>query len=566
MRPSAPTPQPGPLAFPGPPPRSTKRWWQREGMVTRLLAVSGAVVTLAGVVMLLVLAAQRGWFGPVPRVVGGAILAAGLVVCAHWVRARQGRAGRYGNAGPVAMAATGYAAAYLDVVAVTAIYGWVPATIGLVIAAAIAATGLVIARLWDSQLLAVITVLGAALMAPFVSHGTAWLLCAFLVVLAIAAWPAQVDRDWPVVTVSRVLPAGLALMVSPAVVDQRSQTYVVIALGVALLLATITSTTFTARRFPADVTGALVVPVSGLGAMATVVDQPTSVRSGALVAIAGVLMLALTATLRAPIGPVPRHLSVAFGGTGTLALLLAIGDALPSAWIGTGLLAVAATYLLVAGASRSPIMLWLAVPVTLIAILGAVHHVPPVLSPTLATRHDLGALVVDSLLLATMTAAGVWATRRVPGATAVRPVATTFAWVFGLSATVGALVGTGVLIGRQIGEAEGGFTAGHALATIAWMGAAAWLLIHGLKRAKDSELALRLGLVLAGLSVAKLFLFDLAALDGIWRVAAFIVTGLLLLATGTGYAKALERSRRAAQPPAPRPAAPREPIQPHARP
>ncbi len=59
----------------------------------------------------------------------------------------------------------------------------------------------------------------------------------------------------------------------------------------------------------------------------------------------------------------------------------------------------------------------------------------------------------------------------------------------------------------------------------------------------DADLTLRTGLLLAGISVAKLFLFDLAALNGLVRSVAFIVMGLLLLATGSRYAKAYERRR-----------------------
>ncbi len=81
------------------------------------------------------------------------------------------------------------------------------------------------------------------------------------------------------------------------------------------------------------------------------------------------------------------------------------------------------------------------------------------------------------------------------------------------------------------------------MATVTWMLAAAWLLLRGLERSRDADLTLRTGLLLAGISVAKLFLFDLAALNGLVRSVAFIVMGLLLLATGSRYAKAYERSR-----------------------
>jgi uncharacterized membrane protein len=40
-------------------------------------------------------------------------------------------------------------------------------------------------------------------------------------------------------------------------------------------------------------------------------------------------------------------------------------------------------------------------------------------------------------------------------------------------------------------------------------------------------------------AVAKLFIFDLGTLDGIFRVAVFIVVGLVLLGMGAGYARLL---------------------------
>jgi uncharacterized membrane protein len=44
-------------------------------------------------------------------------------------------------------------------------------------------------------------------------------------------------------------------------------------------------------------------------------------------------------------------------------------------------------------------------------------------------------------------------------------------------------------------------------------------------------------MVLVAAAVAKLVLFDLVALDGIARVAAFLGAGLVLLAAGTRYAR-----------------------------
>ena len=72
---------PAPPATLGPwqTPTPSVPWYRREGAVTRVLAIAGAVITMAGVAMFLVLAAQRGWFGPEARVAAGAVLAVILI-------------------------------------------------------------------------------------------------------------------------------------------------------------------------------------------------------------------------------------------------------------------------------------------------------------------------------------------------------------------------------------------------------------------------------------------------------------------------------------------------------
>ena len=146
------TPQPAPSV--APPPRLTQppsaprppRPPRDASWIGKVLAVAGVAVTLIGVVLLLVLAAQAGILRPEIRVGAGAVLAGALVGVAVRLYARPG-----GRVGAIALAATGVAAAYIDVIAVTTIYGWVSAPVGLVIAAVIGGGGLTLARRWDSQ-------------------------------------------------------------------------------------------------------------------------------------------------------------------------------------------------------------------------------------------------------------------------------------------------------------------------------------------------------------------------------------------------------------------------------
>ena len=131
--PPAPQP-PAPVPAPPKPPRS-------DGWIGKALAVAGVAVTLVGVALLLVLAAQAGILRPGFRVFAGAALAAGLVGVAWRLVDRPG-----GRVGAIALAATGIAAAYIDVIAVTTIYHWVSAPVGLTIAAVVAVAGLMLAR------------------------------------------------------------------------------------------------------------------------------------------------------------------------------------------------------------------------------------------------------------------------------------------------------------------------------------------------------------------------------------------------------------------------------------
>ena len=99
-------------------------------------------------------------------------------------------------------------------------------------------------------------------------------------------------------------------------------------------------------------------------------------------------------------------------------------------------------------------------------------------------------------------------------------------------------VTAGVLVGGE----GGGFFGGHMAATICWIAMAAALFIYAARLARtERSLPIGGGLALVAAAMAKLFLFDLGTLDGIFRVVVFIVVGLVLLGMGAGYARLLER-------------------------
>ncbi|WP_238526425.1 DUF2339 domain-containing protein [Gordonia neofelifaecis] len=90
------------------------------------------------------------------------------------------------------------------------------------------------------------------------------------------------------------------------------------------------------------------------------------------------------------------------------------------------------------------------------------------------------------------------------------------------------------------GGTDAGFRGGHLAATLIWFGCAAAALMRARTlRGQRRALVLGTGLSVIAAAIAKLFLFDLATLDGVFRVVAFIVAGLVLLSLGVAYAQRL---------------------------
>ncbi len=199
-----------------------------------MLAVAGVAVTLIGVVLLLVLAAQAGILRPEFRVAGGAVLAAALVAAAWWLYARPG-----GRVGAIALAATGIAAAYMDVIAATTIYHWVPAPVGLVIAAVIGGGGLTMARRWDSQHLGLLVLVPLIGLAPVVTDGITLLLVGFMLALSAASLPVQLGKDWIWMHAARTAASTFPLLVALVAVyfDDRRDLWLAGACGIAAVLA-----------------------------------------------------------------------------------------------------------------------------------------------------------------------------------------------------------------------------------------------------------------------------------------------------------------------------------------
>lgn len=533
---------PRPPATSGPvPPRIP--WWQREGVISRVLAVAGVGVTLIGVVMLLVLAAQAGVFGPVPRVLSGAVLAAVLVGAGIRVYHRAG-----GRVGGIALAATGFAGAYLDVIAVTAIYDWLHPVPGFAVALGVAAAGVGLAVQWRSQPLAVLVVAGAAVLAPFVT--TELTLLAFLIVLQVACVPVQYRFDWPFLHLVRTVPVVLAtqLTIVGFVLDRPGDHRPVLLLAAAVAVAAIGlgGTLVIVRARPGDLVASLTfaLTITPLLAAPALFEWPAAtVISG----IYAVVLLAVAAPALVPkareIARIPGHTAMVAAIGGSFALLETCWDVTTGETLPLALFLVGACYLGVAGQARNRGTAFLGIGY---GALGGLTFLAAADPETLASRLH----AADGLSLATAAAAiaglglvavGWWALRRVFG-TSLDETGTTLLWIGGSAVALYLVTAATVSFGVASGAADG-FVIGHSIATIVWMAGALAALQYGLRHLgaatpTTAKVALGSGLLVSAAALAKLFLFDLATLDGLLRVAAFLVVGILLLVAGTRYARA----------------------------
>ncbi|MBW4719452.1 DUF2339 domain-containing protein [Saccharothrix obliqua] len=528
-RPSTPPPPPPPYA-PYAPQQARPTLIDRlgkPGAGSRLLAWVGGAVTLLGVVMLLVLAVQRGYLGPVPRVVGGAVLGAVLVGVA--LRLHRGE---HTRVGAFAVAATGFAVLYLDVVAATSIYRYLPEGAGLALGLAVAVGGLVLAMRWDSAAFAVGVVGACAVCAPILTHGFPPLLVAFLLVLKIAASPVQLRRAWPSLAVTAGVPPLLAAVVSIGQTDDPR-----VLAGMALLAAVVgvAAAVATAWRRPGDAVALGLAVGSPMPALltTTVLDRPWA--AGLAGAVAFVMLLLWAVGLRT----LPKAFTAGVGGVGLLALLLTTAIALDGSARAAAVLGEALVLAFLARQLGSRSTLAGSAVFGVIGLgMALVDAVPPglLLAPPRRPVAE-GALVtgaVTALALLVLAVFLPWAAVHL-GVLRRHPLPWVVVGLVALYAAAGVVLCSALLVSQSVT----GFVFGHSVVTVSWTVAALVLLVRGI----DTRSLRVAGLVLVGAAVAKLVLFDLSRLDGIARVLAFIGAGLVLLTAGTRYAKLVATRR-----------------------
>lgn len=516
MPPPSPSPSPPRAAKPDP-----------SGWIGKVLAVAGVAVTLVGVVLLLVLAAQAGLLRPEVRVAGGIALSAGLIGVAARMHGRPG-----GRTGAIALAATGIAAAYLDVIALTTIYHWVTAPVGLVLAATVGGAGLALARRWDSEDLALLVLVPLIALAPVLTKGVDLLLVSFMLALSAAALPVQLGKDWVWMHAARIAAVTLPLLVALVAVSRHDDPWLLGgACGVAAMLAVVSGLIL----LPSTENPAALAVLTAVGAL-PVLSAGIAVDRMLAAVLAAALAAGMLATVL--VGELPRIVVQVWSALAAIAALIAVTVACHGQVAGPVLLALA-VMVIIAGRHVAEARC-AALGFGVIGVGICYRYTPPA---ALMTATETPAPIAVSTLAAslltvafTILTARAWleAARRSPDAVKTVGAAAGAVVIYAVTAFT---VTAGVLLGGT----SGGFLAGHMAATICWIGMAAALFRYAQRPTNRTNRAalITAGLALTAAATAKLFLFDLATLDGIFRVAVFIVVGLVLLSMGAGYARSL---------------------------
>jgi uncharacterized membrane protein len=532
--------EPRPAAAPALPPKPTlpplappaARPSVEELLGGRVLAWVGGIAVVVGVVFFLVMAASRGWIDEATRTLLALVGSTALLGVSLWLHERQGR-----TQAALAAASTAIAALYATLVAATSLYELVTPVAGLALALVVGATAAALAVRWEEPVVGGIGIVGALFAPVLVGADTGTTTLLFMTVALCAAVAVLLWQRWSWLRVIVLVVAAPQL--AAWLGDENDLALELAVLGAFWLL-------FTAAALGHE----LRVPTERL----RLSSAALVLANAALLAFGGWLLLDgaghdTTATAWV-IGAAALHVGIAAPAyRGRIsdeigALLVAVGCALAAVGLalaldGPALVAAwAAEAVVVAYAARrleddrgfvaAGVFLGLAAAVTLadeappeglrvpvddfagaaaaVAAVGLSGAACGYLARDLGRRRELG-----------------WEPWHVAAGVAAA------AAVYLPSLAIVAGFGTDGVEAEQTPQV---------LLSAFWSVTGVTLVVVGLVR--DARLLRIGGLALLGVAVAKVFVYDLAELDSIYRALSFIALGLLLL----GAAFAYQRVRR----------------------
>lgn len=500
----------------------------------RLLAWIGGIATMLGIVFLVGIALERGWIDEPLRILLGFLGSTSLLLAGAWLYERRGQS-------EAALAAVGSALAglYATLLVGTQVYDLIPAYVGLAGAGLVGLVGVAIAVRWESRIVAAVGILGGLSAPALAGTGATWLSVAFMAIALTTAVGVLLWRKWDwlslgafVVSAPQLLAwlgANLdeSLMATLGVLAGFWVLYLVAAIGYELRART-------PDRLPLASLFLLlanVLMIGGAGyATLEYAGHPSAAVAWLLALAAGHILLgafAFRQAINAEIG----SLLVAIG-LGLSALGLA--DALDGPVLAVGWAAAAAALAYMATrASREP-GLYGSSSQRLLAGAGAcfglaLGHVLLFEAPPEAVFSGVENLGEALIGLGACAAAALY------GRFALREIDPHFSRVCeAITAAVFLYLGS-VAIVDTFGVTESGETRqiGQALLSAFWAVTGLGTVVYGLLR--DVQRFRIGGLALLALAIAKVYTYDLAALEQLPRVISFIALGLLLLVGAFAY-------------------------------
>lgn len=494
----------------------------------RILAWVGGLAILVGVVFFLAIAVDRGWIGVEARVALAFVGSTLLLAVGLFLYERRDQTDAAGAA-----VATALAALYASLTYATASKDVIGQEFGLLVAALIGAVGAAIAVRWQSQFVAALGILGALAAPVLVGGDTSTVALAFMVIALTAAVAVLLWQRWGWLAIGAFVISApqLALWVFDG--DDLALPLVVLTLHWCLFVVAaigheLRVPTSTLRVSSASVLLVNAAFTAGLGWL--LIDDRGSSTGGT----AWVLALTVAHIVLGGFGFRQRMSSE------IAALLVAVGLGLSGVTVA---LALDGPALVIGWSAEAAILAWVAsrtgemralVFSSAFLALAALHALGEEAIPEALVEGvpDLGeALVaVVSVAIAALVI-GLLVDRRDLWMVFFAVAAVAFVYAASL-AIVDVIQGD---------DSERSQTAQVALSAF-WGGVGLVAIVVGLVR-DIRELRLG-GLVLLGIGVVKVFAYDLAELDQLYRVLSFIAVGILLLTGAYAYQRVRAVGRR----------------------
>ena len=524
--PVVPAPPSAPTATgvaPSPVARARERVDLEELFGGRMLAWLGATAIVLGAGFFVAVAVSRGWIDEPTRIAIATCASLGLLGVGVWLRERRG-------APQASLAAVGAALAslYLTLTAATQLYDLVPTALALSLALVIGVLAGVIAIRWDARLIAGIGIVGAISAPVLVGAETSFGTAAFLLVALGAAVAVLVWRRWNWLGVSAFLVSAPQLLDFAADVGPGPERWgALAATGTFWIMLTIAALGYELRHRESSMRpssgvlisgGALTAAIGGWVALAEGGDNTLGDLWVALLAIAAIAVSEAALRSSASRAVAQWHLGVG-AALGAIALsllldgpVLVVADAVSAVAFGTA--AKLRRDLVAAGCAG-----------TFGAL--AIAHVLTVEAPLSALTDGADDMAGAGIALGTLALALAVAARMLRRADA--RLSNSLAagcggtLVYLASVTIVTLFGTGSGISASLDADQ----RAQLLLSAFWALTGFGLLLVGLTRGAR---AVRLGgFSLLGLAIAKVFVYDLSALDSVYRVLALVAIGLLSL-------------------------------------